>query len=140
MAVQKGSAVLIGLSDGASPPNYTTSGGDVGCEFEFEDGTGEYTNKSSSGLWQEIMDGGTVRRLRATLNFVDIDDASLQTVFAALMGASARHQALQLTLPGFGTIVATWHINSFQYSGEVDNPARGVMQIQSAAAPTFTAT
>lgn len=139
MAVQKGSEVLLGLSNGASPPSYTTIGGDQGAEFEYEDATGEFTHKSSSGLWQELMDGGTIRRLRVTLNFVDVDDASMQTIFAALMGASTRHQAIQITLPGFGTIVATWHIPSFSYNGETDNPARGTMQLQSAGAPTFTA-
>lgn len=140
MAIQKGSAVLVGLSNGASPPSYTTIGGDVGCEFEYEDATGEFTHKSSTQLWQEIMDGGTIRRLRITLNLVDIDDASMQTIFAALMGTSTRHQAMQLTLPGFGTIVATWHIPNLGYNGELDNPARTTLQLQSAGAPTFTAT
>ena len=140
MAVQKGSEVLLQLSNGASPPVYTTIGGDQGCEFEYEDGSGEYTHKTATGLWQLFLDGGTIRRLRVNLTFVDIDDSGLQTIFAALMGSGNRHISAKLLMPGFGDIVSTWHIPSFGYSGELDAAAAGSISLNSSGAPTFTAT
>lgn len=139
MAVQKGSAVIFGLGDGASPEVFTTIGGDQNCDFQFTDGEAVYTNKSSSGLWQHRMDGGTVRDLRTTLSLVDVDDASMQTIVAALFAASTRHISGRLTLPGFGTVTATWQVTEFSNSGELDNPSRINLTLVSAGAPTFAA-
>lgn len=140
MPAQKGSEVLVALGDGSDPQNWTTIGGDQNSQIQYEDQEGVFTHKTSSNLWEEIMDGGTVRRLTITVDLVDIDDASVQTIVAALFGTSTRHQPLRFTMPGLGTVDAdAWHIPNFSYSGELNNPSGMQLTAVAAEQPTFSA-
>lgn len=135
MAVQKGSALLFAVDVGAG---YVTVGGDQNGEISYEDAAGEFTNKGSTGLWREVMDGGTVRGLSFSFSGADLDDATLQSVVGSLFGASTRHIDGRVTMPGFGAVVCDWHVSSFNNSGQLNEPSALQFQLMSAGAPTFT--
>jgi len=122
MTVKRGSEVLIGREDATYAGSYNIIGGQRSGEIQFDMGSAESTSKTSAGLWQEFMDGGTVRRISLDGGGVVVDDSDLDAIFAAVMGASTRHQELAFLLPGLGMIHASFHVPSFQTTGELDQP------------------
>ena len=136
MAVQKGTEVIVALG----PSSYVTIGGDQNAEVRFADEQGEFTHKGSSGLWRELLDGGTVRAVEISLELVDIDDASVQTMVNAIFGASTRHQDIRATLPGLGTVTGNWQISEFRQGGRLNEAASVSFTMMSAGVITYAAT
>ena len=60
MAVEKGSAFLLKVGDGATPPTYTTIAGLRTTQLSINADTVVITNKGSGG-WRELLSGAGVR-------------------------------------------------------------------------------
>jgi len=60
MAVEKGSAFLLKVGDGATPPAYTTIAGLRTTQLSINADTVVITNKGSGG-WRELLSGAGVR-------------------------------------------------------------------------------
>ena len=60
MAVEKGSAFLLKIGDGATPPAFQTIAGLRTTQFQINGETVVVTNKGSGG-WRELLSGAGVR-------------------------------------------------------------------------------
>lgn len=60
MAIEKGSAFLLKISDGGSPANYATVAGLRTTQVAIASEPVNVTNKGSNG-WRELLSGGGVR-------------------------------------------------------------------------------
>ena len=141
MTIQKGSDVRIALGDGASPEAFTNIGGDQNATVRFNDEEADFTNKGSTNLWRERMDGGTIRDVEIQCELVLLEDTSLDTIVAALFGTGSRHQSMRAVVPGFANIdCAAWHISEMSMGGSLNEAASCSFTARSAGAVTFTAT
>lgn len=140
MATGKGTEVLVKLGDGASPEVFTTLGGDQNAEIRFSDEMGDFTNKLSSGLWRELLDGGTTRAVQISCELVEVDNAQMQTIVDAIFGSSTRHQSIQAVLVNTGTVTGTFQVTEWRMGGRLNEAAAISLTLESAGAITYAAT
>ena len=114
MTAQKGSAFLLKISNGATPPVYNTVAGLRTTQLSITGDTVVITTKESGG-WRELLSGAGTRSV---------------TVSAAgiFLGSAAEGQIHANALAGTitGSITVAWRIPSFIVSLGVLDMARGV--------------
>jgi TP901-1 family phage major tail protein len=114
MAVQKGSAVLMKVGNGASPEVFTTIGGLRDTSITINQETVDVTTKDSSRV-RTLLEQGGVKSFTVSGTGVFDDSASHQTVLSDFDGSSFTNY--QFLMPDYNTFTGAFQVTSIEYSG-----------------------
>ena len=134
MAVQKGSAVLMKIGNGASPEVFTTIGGLRDTSITINAETVDITTKDSSRVRTLLAQGG-VKSFAVSGTGVFDDSASHQSVLSAFDGSA--HTNYQFLMPDYNTFTGAFQVTSIEYSGTYNDSAQYSLTFESAGAITI---
>ena len=134
MAVQKGSALLVKVGNGASPEVFTTVAGLRDTTITMNRETVDVTNKDSSAVMTLLADTGIISfSISGSGVFTDsASEASVRTAFA-----SSSFVNFQFLVPSFGTFTGAFAVTSIEYSGSYNAEVTYSMSFESADTITF---
>jgi TP901-1 family phage major tail protein len=134
MAVQKGSAVLMKVGNGASPEVFTTIGGLRDTSITINQETVDVTTKDSSRV-RTLLEQGGVKSFTVSGTGVFDDSASHQTVLSDFDGSSFTNY--QFLMPDYNTFTGAFQVTSIEYSGTYNDSAQYSLTFESAGAITI---
>lgn len=138
MAAQKGSSLLIKLSDGGSPDSFTTLAGLRTKSITLNSETVDVTNSDSVNKWRELLAGAGIKSASFSGTGVLQDNAQAHTDIVTLhMGGTIR--TWQVIVPGLGTYQGAFQIASIEQSGEHNAEVVFTVTLESAGELQFTA-
>ncbi len=131
MAAEKGSAFLLKVGDGASPPAFATVAGLRTTQLSINGEMVAITHKGSGG-WRELLGGAGVRS-------VSVSGAGVFTGSAAEMRlkASALSGALddyRLTFEGGETMTGRFLVTRLDYVGDFNGERNYTLSLESSGA------
>ncbi len=131
MAAEKGSAFLLKVGDGASPPAFATVAGLRTTQLSINSEMVAITHKGSGG-WRELLGGAGVRS-------VSVSGAGVFTGSAAEMRlkASALSGALddyRLTFEGGETMTGRFLVTRLDYAGDFNGERNYTLSLESSGA------
>jgi TP901-1 family phage major tail protein len=136
MAAQNGKDLLIKIDmNGAGL--FETVAGLRATRLSFNTESVDVTSLESQGGWRELLGGAGVRSANLSGSGVFKDDATDERVRALFF--SGEVPAVQVIIPGFGTVEGPFQITALEYSGSYNGEATYEMAFASAGALTFTA-
>jgi TP901-1 family phage major tail protein len=130
MAGQAGRDVLLKISDGATPPVFTTIAGLRAKTIALSARTVDATAADSPGAWRELLAGAGVKEASVSGSGVFKDAASDALVRGSFFAQDAR--VWRLVLPDFGTLEGPFQIAALEYGGAHDGEATFSMTLSSA--------
>ena len=146
MAKQKGRALLIKIGDGEVSETFnplcglTTKSININANA-FDVTTPDCTSPGGQ-LWREVMTG--IRSISVSGNGRFEDSTTEQRALSVLMGTGASDTAdavanFEIVVPDLGTFAGAFHIDSMDYSGDMENAVDYSLSLSSSGAVTFTA-
>ncbi len=128
MSAEKGSAFLLKVGDGATPPNFTTVAGLRTTQLSINGEMVAITHKGSGG-WRELLAGAGVRS-------VSVAGAGVFTGSAAeaRLKASALSGALddyRLTFEGGETMTGRFLVTRLDYAGDFNGERNYTLSLES---------
>jgi TP901-1 family phage major tail protein len=131
MTVEKGSAFLLKIGDGATPPNFTTVAGLRTTQLSIKGETIVITNKGSGG-WRDLLSGAGVRSVSVAAAGVFMGSAAEAQIMAnALSGVLATYQ---LSFQSGGTITGQFLVSKLDYAGDFQNERSYTIALDSSGA------
>lgn len=137
MAAQKGSDMLIKISDDASPAAFTTLAGLRTKTMTINAETVDVTNSDSVNKWRELLAGAGIKSISVSGSGVFKDEATDLTVRSEMFAQAIRDY--QIVVPGFGTFEGAFQMSQLQYAGEHNAEVTYDITLESAAEVAFTA-
>lgn len=134
MAVQKGSALLVKIGNGASPEVFSTVAGLTDTSISINQETVDVTNKDSSRV-RTLMAQGGVKSFSISGSGVFQDSASEQSVLTAFDGATFTN--FQFLVPDYNTFTGAFQVATLDYSGTYNGAVQYSMTFESAGAITI---
>lgn len=134
MSAQKGKDVLLKISDGGEPPQFSTIGGLRTRSLSLNARPVDVSHAESPG-WRELLDGAGLREASVAGAGVFLSTATAALVQSVFFAGTAR--AWQVILPGFGTVAGSFIITRLDYSGTHDGEAAMSLALASAGALSF---
>ncbi len=135
MTAQKGSDLLVKISDGAG--GFTTVAGLRTRRLAFNAETVDVTHAESANRWRELLDGAGVKRASVTGRglFKDAasDAAMRQTFFDGTVSS------YQIVIPDFGTVQGPFQLTNLEFAGEYNGEVTYDVAMESAGELTFAA-
>lgn len=118
MTVEKGSAFLLKIGDGATPPNFTTVAGLRTTQLSIKGETVVISTKDSGG-WRDLLSGAGSRSVSVAAAGVFMGSAAEAQIMAnALSGVLASYQ---LSFQSGGTMTGQFLISKLDYAGDFHN-------------------
>lgn len=137
MAAQKGREILLKISDGGDPPDFTTVAGLRTRTFSLRANAVDATDADSPEAWRELLSGAGVKSCAVSGGGVFRDAESDARVRVAFFSQSA--DAWRLIIPDFGALEGRFIVTGLDYLGEHDGEARFSISLASAGALSFEA-
>ena len=134
MAVQKGSAVLIKVGNGASPEVFTTIGALRSSSITINTEQIDITNKDSARNRILLANAG-IHSFSISGSGIFDDGASHQTILTAFSAAAFIN--FQFLVPDYNTFTGAFQVTSIEYSGEYNDSAQYSLSFESAGAVTI---
>lgn len=134
MTAQKGKDLLIKVHDGA---DYVTVAGLRARRLAFNAATVDITDGESAGRWRELLGGAGIQRAAISGSGLFRDQASDALLRAAFFAGTIL--AMQVAIPGFGTVSGPFQITALDYSGNHDGELAFEAALESAGALVFGA-
>ncbi|MCB2078965.1 MAG: phage major tail protein, TP901-1 family [Novosphingobium sp.] len=128
MTAQKGSAFLLKISDGATPPVYQTVAGLRTTQMSISSDTVVVTSKDSGG-WRELLSGAGVRTVSVTAAGI-----FLGTTAEARVRANAMSGAIddyELSFEDGEKLQGRFLIQRLDYAGDFNGERNYSMQLES---------
>ena len=136
MAVERGSAFLLKVGDGAAVPAFATVAGLRTRALAFNAASVDTTDQESAGRWRELLAGGGVKRASVSGSGVFKDAASDAQIRALFFGGTIRDW--QLILPDFGTVQGPFQIVALEFSADHAGEVTFDLALESAGEIGFT--
>jgi len=134
MAVQKGSALLVKVGDGASPEVFTTVAGLRDTSISINAETIDVTNKDSSRVRTLLADAG-IKSFSISGSGVFTDSASEQTILTNFSASTFSNY--QFLVPDYNTFSGKFQVVSIEYAGSYNGEVTYSMSFESADAVTI---
>ncbi len=131
MTAEKGSAFLLKIGDGATPPTYTTVAGLRTTQLSIKGETIVITNKGSGG-WRDLLSGAGVRSVSVAAAGVFMGSSA-----EARMKANALSGILddyQLSFESGGTMTGKFLVTKLDYAGDFQNERSYTLALESSGA------
>ena len=128
MAAEKGSAFLLKIGDGGTPPSYRTVAGLRTTQLSINGEAVAITNKDSGG-WRELLAGAGVRSVSVSAAGVFTGSAAEARVRAnALAGPIDDYR---LTFEGGETLTARFLVTRLDYAGDYNGERSYTIALES---------
>ncbi len=146
MAKQAGRNLLVKIGDGEVSETFSNLCGlrtkSLGINNNNYDVTTPDCTAPGGQLWQELMTG--TRSVSISGSGLFTDGATEERARSVAMGTGEADTAdaicnFQIVVPDFGTFEGAFHIDSLEYSGEMDGGANYSLSLSSSGAVTFSA-
>tara|TARA_R110000787_G_scaffold45335_8_gene110608 strand:- start:5339 stop:5752 length:414 start_codon:yes stop_codon:yes gene_type:complete len=131
MAVQKGSAVLVKIGNGASPEVFVTVAGLRDTSISINAETIDVTNKDSARVRTLLADGG-IKSFSISGSGVFTDGASEQSVLTAFSATTFSNY--EFIIPSFNKFSGSFQVTALEYSGTYNDAVQYSMSFESAGA------
>jgi TP901-1 family phage major tail protein len=129
MAAEKGSAFLLKLGDGGTPPVYATIAGLRTTQMSIASEAVVVTNKGSGG-WREILSGGGVRQVSVSgAGVFNGSAAEAQLKAHALAGTVASYR---LSFESGETMTGPFLVTRLDYAGDFGGERTYTLSLESA--------
>jgi TP901-1 family phage major tail protein len=131
MTAQKGSAFLLKIGDGASPPVYRTVAGLRTTQMSINGDTVVVTHKESGG-WRELLSGAGVRSVSVSASGIFLgSDAEGQIRSNALAGLV---DAYELSFEDGAKLRGRFLVQRLDYSGDFNGERNYAVVLESSGA------
>ena len=128
MPAQKGSAFLLKISDGATPPTYATVAGLRTTQLSINGETVVVTSKDSAG-WRELLSGAGSRSVSVSAAGIFLGSAAEAAIRSnALAGTIA---AYQLSFEDGETLSGQFLVTRLDYAGDFNGERNYTVQLES---------
>ncbi len=128
MTAQKGSAFLLKISDGATPPAYQTVAGLRTTQMSVTGDSVVITNKGSGG-WRELLSGAGVRAVSVSASGIFLGSAAEAQIRAnALAGTLADYE---LSFEDGEKLRGSFLVQRLDYAGDFNGERNYSMQLES---------
>ena len=128
MAAQKGSAFLLKISDGASPPTYNTVAGLRTTQMSINGESVVITSKDSGG-WRELLSGAGTRSVTVSAAGIFLGSAAEMGIRGnALAGTIADYE---LSFEGGERMRGKFLVQRLDYSGDFNGERNYTMTLES---------
>jgi TP901-1 family phage major tail protein len=128
MAAERGSAFLLKIGDGATPPNYSTVAGLKTTQLTVNGAPVEITNKGSGG-WRELLTGAGVRSVSVAASGIFTGSAAeIQVRGLALSGSIASYQ---LTFESGEQMLGQFLVTRLEYAGDFNGERNYTLALES---------
>lgn len=131
MAAQKGSAFLLKISNGASPPTYQTVAGLRTTQMSISGDAVVITSKDSVG-WRELLSGAGVRSVSVSAAGIFLGSAAEAQVRANAMSGTI--DDYQLSFEGGEKLQGKFLVQKLDYSGDFNGERNYTLQLESSGA------
>lgn len=128
MPAQKGSAFLLKIGDGATPPTYQTVAGLRTTQLSINGETVVVTNKDSGG-WRELLSGAGTRSVSVSAAGIFLGS----TAEAAIRGhaLAGTIEAYRLSFEDGETITGRFLVTRLDYAGDFNGERNYTLQLES---------
>lgn len=131
MAVEKGSAFLLKVGDGAQPVTYTTVAGLKTTQLSINGEAVAITHKESGG-WRELLSGAGVRSVSvAAAGIFTGSAAETRVKTSALAGTIDDYR---LTFEGGETMTGRFLVTRLEYAGDYNGERTYTVALESSGA------
>lgn len=128
MAAQKGSAFLLKISDGASPPVYNTVAGLRTTQMSINGESVVITSKDSGG-WRELLSGAGTRSVTVSAAGIFLGSTAEMSIRGnALAGTIANYE---LSFEGGERMRGKFLVQRLDYSGDFNGERNYTMTLES---------
>ncbi|OYX61622.1 MAG: phage major tail protein, TP901-1 family [Novosphingobium sp. 32-60-15] len=128
MAAQKGSAFLLKISDGASPPTYNTVAGLRTTQMSINGESVVITSKDSGG-WRELLSGAGTRSVTVSAAGIFLGSTAEMSIRGnALAGTIADYE---LSFEGGERMRGKFLVQRLDYSGDFNGERNYTMTLES---------
>ena len=114
MAAQKGRLMLLKLSNGLSPPTFSTIGGIREKNLTINNQSVDITT-SNTAPWRQLLADAGMRSVSVSGSGVFEDEAAIQTVEE--LALSGNLQEFQMVFGNSDMYQGSFQVTSFQYAG-----------------------
>lgn len=128
MTAQKGSAFLLKISNGATPPVYQTVAGLRTTQMSVTGDTVVITSKDSGG-WRELLSGAGVRSVSVTAAGIFLGSAAEMQIRANAMAGTL--DDYELSFEGGEKLRGRFLIQRLDYAGDFNGERNYSMQLES---------
>jgi len=135
MAAEKGSAFLLKVGDGASPPAFTTIAGLRTTQLTIASDTVVVTNKGSGG-WRELLSGAGFRSV--SLSGAGVFNGSVAEARVKTNALSGTVDAYQVCFESGETMTGRFLVTRLDYAGDFNSERNYTVALESAG-PVVTA-
>ncbi len=141
MAAQKGRELLVYISDGTSPGNFTLVSGLRDTTLTITDQEIDVTTKDDNGI-RKLLSGRVMRSMSVSGTGVFLDNTWAETMRQLMFDGT--HREYRIVVPGAGDAGGTYEgefrIISIEYTGAHDGAVNYSISLQSAGDIAFTMT
>ena len=131
MAAERGSAFLLKIGDGASPPGFTTVAGLKTTQLSINGDAVAITNKGSGG-WRELLSGAGVRSVSVAASGIFTgSSAETQVKALALTGAL---QDYELSFESGERMQGQFLVTRLEYAGDFNGERNYTLALESSGA------
>ena len=131
MAAQKGSAFLLKISNGATPPVYQTVAGLRTTQMSISGDAVVITSKDSVG-WRELLTGAGVRSVSVSAAGIFLGSAAEAQVRANAMSGTI--DDYELSFEGGEKLQGKFLVQKLDYSGDFNGERNYTLQLESSGA------
>ena len=131
MSIEKGSAFLLKVGDGATPPAFTTIAGLRTTQLTIAADTVVITNKGSGG-WRELLSGAGVRAVSLSGAGVFTGSAAEARVKASALAGTL--DAYQVSFESGERIAGQFLITRLDYAGDFNGERSYTVALESSGA------
>ena len=137
MTVQRGRDLLLKVSDGGAPPNFTTVAGLRARTIALNARVIDASDSDSAG-WRDLLAHSSQRSVTVNGSGIFRDAASDARVRALFFDQESTNW--QACIPDFGILEGPFLVTSLEYTGRHDGEAQFTLALASAGAVSFQAT
>lgn len=128
MTAQKGSAFLLKISDGATPPAYQTVAGLRTTQMSVTGDTVVITSKDSGG-WREMLSGAGVRSVSVSAAGIFLGSAAEMKIRSSALAGTL--DDYELSFEGGEKLRGRFLIQRLDYAGDFNGERNYSMQLES---------
>lgn len=131
MTAQKGSAFLLKISDGATPPAYRTVAGLRTTQMAIAGDTVVITSKDSGG-WRELLSGAGVRSVSVSAAGIFLGSAAEAQIRANALSGTL--DAYELSFEDGEKLRGRFLVQKLEYAGDFNGERNYTLNLESSGA------
>ena len=128
MTAQKGSAFLLKIGDGATPPAYQTVAGLRTTQMSIN-GDGVVVTHKESGGWRELLSGAGTRSVSVSAAGIFLGSAAEAAIRAHALGGTIDHY--ELSFEDGEKLRGRFLVLRLDYAGDFNGERNYVLQLES---------